>query len=439
MLRSLFSSVAGLRAHQTMMDITANNIANINTVGFKGSRATFAETLAQTIRGGGLSSPAIGGTNPMQIGLGVRVSGTDADLTQGAFQATGRSADLAIEGGGFFLVEKGSAKLLTRAGSFGWDSTGTLVTGDGARVLGWTPNGPGAIQPTGAPGRISIPTATLPPIATQNVTVGGNLTSSQPLYDASAIDPVLSKVQATLTTTATVFDSLGTAHQVSVSFTHMPGTPADPAAVPPVPAGAPTWDMSTSYVDGAGATQTVALGPVTFDAAGNLTSASPQTMGPLVFGSGNTQSVAFALGDPMHAFSQFDRASTLDAPTHDGSSGAELVDVTFTTDGAISGRYANGETRTLAILSLANVTNPAGLTRVGDNLFAMSPASGEISTGQAGTGQLGSLSPGSLEGSNVDLAAEFTNLVIAQRGFQANSRVITTSDEMLADLVNLKR
>jgi flagellar hook protein FlgE len=124
---------------------------------------------------------------------------------------------------------------------------------------------------------------------------------------------------------------------------------------------------------------------------------------------------------------------------HDGSSGAELVDVTFTTDGSISGRYANGETRTLAILALGNVTNPGGLQRVGDNLFAMSPSSGDISTGQAGTGQLGSLSPGSLEGSNVDLAAEFTNLVIAQRGFQANSRVITTSDEMLADLVNLKR
>jgi flagellar hook protein FlgE len=411
MLRSLFSSVAGLRAHQTMMDITANNIANINTVGFKGSRATFAETLAQTIRGGGLPSAASGGTNPMQIGLGVRVSGTDADLTQGAFQATGRSADLAIEGGGFFLVEKGSAKLLTRAGSFGWDSTGTLVTGDGARVLGWTPNGPGAIQPTGAPGAISIPTATLPPIATQNVTVAGNLTSSLPVGQA-------------LTTTATVFDSLGTAHNVAISFTNTrPGA----------------WDAAASYVDGAGATQTVPLGPVTFDPAGNLTSAATTSMGPLILGSGDPQTVTFALGDAMHAFSQYDRASTVDAPTHDGSGGAELVDVTFTPDGSISGRYANGETRTLAILALGNVTNPAGLQRVGDNLFAMSPSSGEISTGQAGSGQLGSLSPGSLEGSNVDLAAEFTNLVIAQRGFQANSRVITTSDEMLADLVNLKR
>jgi len=411
MLRSLFSSVAGLRAHQTMMDVTANNIANINTVGFKGSRATFAETLAQTIRGGGVPSASVGGTNPMQIGLGVRVAGIDADLTQGAFQATGRPTDLAIEGGGFFMVDQGGTKLLTRAGSFGWDSTGTLTNGDGARVLGWTPTGAGPIQPTGAPGPIQIPIATLPPIVTQNVTVGGNLTSSLP-------------VGQTLTTTATVFDSLGAAHDVALSFNHT---------------GAGTWDMSATYVDGAGTTQTVALGPVTFDPAGNLTSAPTIAMGPVTFGAGNSQTVTFAMGDANHAFSQYDRASTIDAPVHDGSAGAQLVGVTFATDGSVVGRYANGETRSLAIIALANVTNPEGLQRVGDNLFAMSPASGEPSIGQAGTGQLGSLSPGSLEGSNVDLAAEFTNLVIAQRGFQANSRVITTSDEMLADLVNLKR
>jgi flagellar hook protein FlgE len=162
-------------------------------------------------------------------------------------------------------------------------------------------------------------------------------------------------------------------------------------------------------------------------------------MGPVTFGNGNSQTVTFSLGDPTHSFSQYDRASTLDSPVHDGSAGAELVGVTFSTEGAVVGRYANGETRSLAIIALATVTNPEGLQRVGDNMFAVSPSSGGVSTGKAGTGQLGSLAPGTLEGSNVDLAAEFTNLVIAQRGFQANSRVITTSDEMLADLVNLKR
>jgi flagellar hook protein FlgE len=286
----------------------------------------------------------------------VRVSGTDADLTQGAFQATGRSADLAIEGGGFFLVEKGGTKLLSRAGSFGWDATGTLTNGDGARVLGWTPTGAGPIQPTGAPGAIQIPIATLPPVVTQNVTVGGNLTSSLP-------------VAQTLTTTATVFDSLGAAHDVAISFEHMTATAASS-----------TWEMTATYVDPAGVTTPLAFPGVpttlTFNGAGDLMAPFPVTTSAAVtLGGGDPQVVTFALGDAMHAFSQYDRASTVDAPTHDGSGGAELVDVTFTTDGAISGRYANGETRTLAILALANVTNPGGLTRVGDNLFAMSPAS----------------------------------------------------------------
>lgn len=415
MLRSLFASITGLRAHQTMMDVTANNIANVNTQGFKASRATFADALAQTVRGGGIPTAEQGGTNPMQIGLGTRVSAINTLFTGGALQLTGRSTDLAIQGGGFFVVEQGGEQLLTRDGSFGWDGNGQLVNATGGRVIGWAANpATGAVDTSNPPGHITLPTGVLAPTATGQVTVGGNLPAGAAVGDASA-------------TSGTVFDSLGTAYDLTVRMTK---------------SGTGTWDAQITVTDPAGTTTDITPTPapqLTFDAAGNLTSAASLTMTGLTFGAGQPQDVTISWGSAQNGISQYDQVGTLDMPVTDGQAGAELSDVSFGADGSITARYSNGDSKVLAMLALASVDNPGGMVKVADNLYQASLTSGSPTLGLAGTGQLGTVAPGSLEGSNVDLATEFTNLVLAQRGFQANTRVITTSDEMLADLVNVKR
>lgn len=415
MLRSLFASITGLRAHQTMMDVTANNISNVNTQGFKAGRATFADALAQTIRGGGLPTEAAGGTNPMQIGLGTRVASINTLFTSGAPQATGRPTDLAIQGNGFFVVDQGGQRLLTRDGSFGWDGTGQLITATGARVIGWSADpATGAIDPSTTPGFIAVPTGVLTPTPTANVTIGGNIPAGAAVGDQVA-------------TSGTVFDSLGTAYDLTVRLTNT---------------GAGTWTAQFTVTDPAGTTTDITPGPaptLTFDGAGNLTSAASVTLAGVTLGGGNPQNLTIGFGSPQNAISQFDQVGTLDMPFTDGQAGAELSEVSFGTDGSITARYTNGDSRVLAKIAMATVTNPEGMMKVSDNLYQTTLTSGDPTLGMAGTGDLGTIAPGSLEGSNVDLASEFTTLVLAQRGFQANTRVITTSDEMLADLVNVKR
>jgi flagellar hook protein FlgE len=415
MIRALYASVTGLRAHEVMMDVTSNNIANVNTAGFKSSRASFQETLAQTIRGGGLPTGAQGGVNPLQIGLGTRIGGVVSSFTQGALQLTGRQTDLAIQGDGFFVLDRNGQQLLTRNGAFSWDATGSLVATTGARVLGWTADENGNI-PTGGPtGPITIPTGPLAPVATQNVTLAGNVKQGI-------------AVGETAITTTTAYDSLGSAHELTITLTKQ--------------ATAGDWTAQITYKDDTGTI--IDLTPPTpptinFDNTGTLTSPASFTLNGVVFGDAAAQNITFHMGDPTHSLTQYDRSTTMEVPTHDGNSGAELVSVTFGADGSVNALYANGQTRVQGIVTMANVVNKEGLLRMGDDMFATSLTSGEPTFGWAGTGTLGTLAPGSLEGSNVDLANEFTNLVLAQRGFQANSRVISTSDEMLADLVNIKR
>lgn len=415
MLRSLFASITGLRAHQTMMDVTANNISNVNTQGFKAGRATFADALAQTVRGGGLPTETQGGTNPMQIGLGTRVASINTLFTSGAPQATGRPTDLAIQGSGFFVVDQGGQQLLTRDGSFGWDGTGQLITATGARVIGWSADPTtGAIDPSTTPGFIAVPTGVLTPTPTSAVTVGGNL-------------PAGAATGEVVATSGTVFDSLGTAYDLTVRLTK---------------SGPGTWTAQFTVTNPAGVTTDITPGPaptLTFDGAGNLTSAASVTLTAITLGGGDPQNLTIGFGSAQNAISQFDQVGTLDMPFTDGQAGAELSEVSFGTDGSITARYTNGDSRVLAKIALATVTNPEGMMKVSDNLYQATLTSGDPALGMAGTGELGTIAPGSLEGSNVDLASEFTTLVLAQRGFQANTRVITTSDEMLADLVNVKR
>jgi flagellar hook protein FlgE len=284
MLRSLFAGISGLRVNQAMLDVTGNNIANANTIGFKSSSALFSDTLSQMLTGASAANGARGGTNPIQIGLGVQLAGTESNLGQGSAQLTGRPTDLMLQGDGMFVVKNGGEDLYTRAGAFNFDETGTLVTADGSRVQGYALDATGA--PTGAPGDITLSTAGL---------------------------------------------------------------------TPPVPAG------------------------------------------------------------------------------------AQLTSYSFSNDGKLRGVFSDGVQRDMAQLAIADFNNPNGLERVGDTAFRASANSGPVQLGVSGTGRRGTVTAGALEMSNVDLSAEFTNLILAQRGFQASSRVITTSDQVLEDLVNIKR
>ncbi len=290
MLRSLFSAISGLRANQTMLDVTGNNIANANTVGFKASNIVFQDTLSQMLTSAGApvaatgTTPAKGGTNPVQVGLGVQVGGITTNFNQGSAEVTGRATNLMISGDGFFMVDRGNNQMFTRAGAFNFDSSGNLVTVDGDIVQGYKAQAGGTFDPANqTPQNIS-----LPDIANENGT--------NPLQ---------------------------------------------------------------SYNIGAA--------------------------------------------------------------------------------GVITGIYADGTKTPLFQIAIADFPNPEGLEKVGDTAFQQSTNSGNAQIGAAGTGRRGTLVGGSLEMSNVDLAQEFTNLIIAQRGFQATSRVITTSDQVLQDLVNLKQ
>ena len=418
MLRSLFASISGLRAHQTMMDVTANNIANVNTQGFKSGRAVFADALAQTVRGGGIPTDGEGSTNPMQIGLGSRVAAVNTQFTQGSLQLTGRVTDLAIQGDGFFVVQRGDVQLLTRDGAFNWDANGQLVTTGGAKVLGWSADPTtGEINATDTPGPLSVPTGVLPPTPTSALTIGGNIKAGAAIGD-------------TTVTTVTIYNTQGTPYDLRITMEKTATNEWETTLVAVDPAGVETDITADADVTG-----------LEFDAAGQLVAPDPAEINltGVTLGDGAAQDMVVSLGSALHAFTQYDQATTMDVPVRDGAAGAELFQVSFGIDGSITAQYTNGDSRVVGMVAVANVTNPEGMQKMADNLYSTTLTSGDPTFGLAGTGEYGTFAPGSLEGSNVDLAQEFTNLVLAQRGFQANTRVITTSDEMLSDLVNVKR
>jgi flagellar hook protein FlgE len=391
-LRSLFSGISGLRSHQTMMDVTGNNIANVNTAGYKGSQTVFQDTLSQMLQGAGAPQGGAGGTNPAQVGLGVRVGGIFTNFGQGAAQMTGRSTDLMIQGDGFFVVRKDGQDLYTRAGAFNFDSLGQLVSPDGGKVMGWGAVD-GAINTNAAAAPLSLPIGTmLPPKATAGVDVGGNLPG-----DSTSTTPI--------TTSITVYDAQGNAIALRTSFTKTSAT---------------TWDVTIT--DG---TTTVGPQTMTFSADGKTH---------------NTPSMAFGgITVDLADVTNYAGVSTVASLSQDGSAVGSLQAFSLSPDGTLVGVFSNGLRQDLGRIAMASFNNPPGLEKVGNTSFRATVNSGVAQLGTAGSGGRGSLAGGSLEMSNVDLSQEFTNLIVAQRGFQANSKVITASDEILQDLVNLKR
>ena len=435
MLRSMFSGVSGLRSHQTMMDVIGNNIANVNTVGYKSSSVVFQDLLSQALKGAGApttGATGAGGTNPAQVGLGVRVAAVSTNFSQGAAQLTGRSTDMSIQGDGFFVVRQAGQQLFTRAGAFSFDALGRMTTSDGAVLQGWSADAAGAINTNASVGDITMPLGqAINPQVTANVTLGGNLPADAPLNTATA--PAVTP-GSQVVSSITIYDAQGAPHDVSFTFTHtaanswkmdatMPDTTSTTGATVNVGTTTLTWDPTTKKFS--------APSPLTLDLV--------PTAATGTFATGAKIKVGFGAAGAADAMSQFAGSSSVQALSQDGSAIGSLQSFTIGQDGIVTGVFSNGKTRPVGQVSVAGFSNPAGLEKTGSSLYRASVNSGLANVGSAGTNGRGLLAGGTLEMSNVDLAQEFTNLIVAQRGFQANSKVITASDELLQDLVNLKR
>lgn len=587
MMRSLFSGVAGLRNHQLRMDIIGNNIANVNTVGYKKTRANFGEMLVQTLRGASAPQGGRGGSNAQQVGLGVTLSSVDSIFLQGSPQTTGKQTDLFIQGEGFFVLSDGADLLFTRAGNFDTDRDGNLIDkATGLKVMGWMADSSGNINTTTTVTGLNIPIGkTYPPTATSLVTYAGNLDAGAPagttkttsidIYDAQgaahrvltdftksatanrwnyrlSLDQGETLIQNFINTKyGTLFNTLTAADQATVvelanqvylggqasatslgvasgpgiavfadatnragtagnsvqiqiindgtapaaandngagnlvtvhtngtatladvvaalqnyivapaDATHnrligsvmlMPGangtTSATTMATPVTLSGGSDSSRGVVYgADATGAFQTSSTGFIQFTAAGILDSAGtsslngatpPNLTKNLIFTPQGTGQMEVGLD--LKGLTQFFGGHSANAVRQNGNPPGTLQTVNVSADGTVSGVFSNGFSMGLGMLALANFNNPAGLLRVGDNMYKESANSGTRQVGTANTGGRGTVIPGALEMSNVDLAQEFTDMIMTQRGFQANTRVITVSDEMLNELANLKR
>lgn len=415
MMRSLFSGVAGLRNHQVRMDVIGNNIANVNTVGFKASRVTFEEGFAQTLAGAtrppGGTGIVSGGVNPIQVGLGMSVGSIDLLFTQGNMETTGVATDLAIQGDAFFVVSDGTGEYYTRSGNFQLDADGRLV----AATNGFVVQGRNAVNGvlTNSIGDIVLPFGQKAAArATTSVEMSGNLDAQATIGD-------------TRDATITVFDAMGVEEEMTVTFTKTSTL---------------TWDYAVTTVNGANVSGDT--GTVTFDNQGRL--APPVPAAPYVFtpasGAADVSiTLDFGTAGQLAGLSQFAAPSTTVVRNQDGYGMGDLERFGIDRNGVITGGFTNGISITLAQITLADFNNPAGLLRVGDNQYATSANSGSAVLGYPNEGNQSSITAGALEMSNVELAHEFTSMITAQRGFQSNARVITTSDEMLQEVVTLKR
>jgi len=416
-LRSLFAGVTGLQNNQVMMDVIGNNIANVNTVGFKKGRVIFTDMFSQTLKDASQPTANLGGTNPVQVGLGMSVGSIDMDTTQGSFQSTGDTSDMAIQGSGFFIVNQGGKTLYTRDGNVMFDASGKLVNkSTGAVVQGRLANTSGLIPPGAILQNIVIQKdLTSPPKATTEADFSGNL-------DANTA------VNGTYMSSQPVYDSLGASHSLQITFTKGAA------------AGAWTWSAAV-----AGGT-TAATGTITFNSDGTLNTLTGSPIAITLNNGASPMSVVLNCGVPSATVpgnntgitqNAGNGTSTVQPLSQNGWAAGSLSNISVNADGTIVGAFSNNQSLTLGQIMLANFANPNGLTRVGGNEYDVSGNSGEAVVQAAGT--TSTIQTGVLEQSNVDLADEFTKMITAQRGFQASARVITVSDQFLDEVVALKR
>jgi flagellar hook protein FlgE len=417
---SFSAGLSGLNANGAYLSVIGNNLANINTVGFKASSVTFQDLVSQTVGGSSV--------NPMQVGLGVTTGAISPVFSQGAIENTREATNVAIQGNGFFVVRGSGGNSYTRAGNFSRDAAGKLMTPDGQYVQGYSTTDPvtGGIATTGTPGDIVIPEGVLrAPSAT---------TSMQTKTNLNASDPVASSHTAAVQ----ILDSLGDAHVATITYTKTtPNTWTYEITVP-----------STEATGTAGtAPGTVRLGPigtVTFDGVGAMSAptADVSLPGPTTWTNGATaNAITWDLIDTDGAplLTGYAAASSNASISANGSTSGKIDNISITADGTIMATFGAGRSVAIAQLALATFNNPKGLLKLGSSRFGESQAAGIANIGVAGSGGRGTLIGSALEGSNVDIAQEFTNMILAQRGYQANSKTITVSDELLVETLALKR
>ena len=430
MMRSMFSGVSGLRVHQTRMDVIAHNVSNVNTVGFKSSRTLFDDMFSQTIQPASAPSPAVGrgGVNPMQIGLGANVASIDRLMNPGAAQRTDNAFDLLIEGPGFFIVGDANGTFFTRNGAMRLDVAGNLVNANGLHLLGWPreedEENPGSFvirRGEVEPIRLTAEMQFSPPSMTTATRFEGNIDSSPGSPD-------------TILTTLPIRDSLGNRHLLRFEFIRQPAGPG---------ADYTEWEIHLldlpPTLDPTNATITLSPAEIRFNVHGRIIHPDPDFILNLDLSGVGVPGSAAELGEidiDFSAMTQFGNTRTdITGLDMDGLSAGRLIDVSIGQDGIMMGRYDNGAMQILWQIPVAEFQNPPGLDAIGGSLFAATANSGEFN----GVGIDGIMRGGVLEMSNVDLSAEFTDMIITQRGFQSNSRIITTSDDMLQELVNLRR
>jgi flagellar hook protein FlgE len=427
-LKSLFAGVSALRNHQTMMDVIGNNISNINTIGFKAGRATFAEMYAQTIQSASRPTDTTGGSNPMQVGLGMSISTVDTLFNQGSIESTTNPFDMAIRGSSLFVVNQGGQTLYTRAGNFGIDATGKVVSGSSGAVLQGKMADANGVIPSGNTLQDIIINRDIksPAKATTYIRYSGNLDASAAIYSAGPPE-----TGGRTTSTINAFDSLGARVPLTLTFTKT---------------GSNTWDWSAAVPDAAPATTStnVGSGTITFNADGTLQSPlpGPITINPTSGADPLNISLDFGTPSPtapgvFAGITQTSGNSGISIRETDGYTSGTLLSVSVDKTGLVEGSFSNSTRQSLAQIMLAEFNNPGGLSHNGENSYDISGNSGTAAI--VTPGESSQIYSNSLEQSNVDLADEFTKMITAQRGFQASARIITTSDEFLQEVVNLKR
>jgi flagellar hook protein FlgE len=424
-LNAMYAGVSGLDAEGDALGVIGNNVANSNTVGFKESRAVFENVMGS----------ALG--DPNAIGAGVRMDRAQQVFAQGSMLNTGQPTDLAISGDGFFVVHGNvdgqTGNFYTRAGQTSLDNTGTLVNPDGLALQGYKmlPNG----QLSSQMGSLTLQTAALSPKPTSALNVTANLDANA-TPPATPWDPQNPSTTSNFSTTLTAFDSLGNSHQMSVYFENT---------------GPNSWNYhevaNGGEVQGGTAGQNVEFGSgtMTFSSTGALQTVTP-TGGSVQFNGAQAQTISLNLGTPiagggtgLDGATQFGSPSVVSSQGQDGYGSGDLSGIKIGQDGTVSGVYTNGQSVAVGQLALAKFPSNDGLAQAGNNVWAATQQSGDPALGAAGAGGRGALVTGSLEQSNVDIAAQFVDLIAHQRSFQASSKTITTADQMLQDLMQLKQ
>lgn len=403
--------LSGLNASSTALSTISNNLANLNTTGYKGATVNFRDMFYQSLGTNGSG-------DQLQVGAGASVSSINTNFTGGSTQTTGINTDVAITGNGFFVVQNGGNTLYTRAGDFTRDPSGNLVTADGYQVMGYPAAG-GVINSNGALSPLQLRDGLInPPKATSTISMQSNLSA-----EAATGDSYNSNI--------TIYDSLGSSHVLSVAFTRTATGWNYNATLP-----------SSEISGGVGTSTSVKNGSLTFNSLGQLTSTAPVnfSIANLADGSGNPMTFTWNLADASGKglITQVSGKSTTGSTIQDGYSSGTLTDFSISSDGSIMGSFTNG-TKVLGQIALANFANLEGLTKQGSNNYAATIASGSAVVGAPGTSARGELTGGAIELSNVDMSSEFSNLIVAERGFQANAKSVTTFDQIAQDTINLIR